>query len=251
MEEYNWALVGNKELESPDLLPQDVSPPDAPVAVEQPQEFRPEPISTADDLGRLYPVLYHAAVRAQPNMRGVMDQDDLVQEVLMKAYIAVKRGNEIRHPTGWANRVLGNVAVNIVRRNSSRKRNDPSLLMDPLNFLGPETPEEVVVDMMVLQDALGAMQELPYLQQGAIRLVCIEELPYLEAAERLGVTVPKLRYCLNRGIGKLRLEMRSRGYDTPEDSRIRENRSNGFITKKRSIDQTFSLAPNSVTIRGV
>ncbi len=145
------------------------------------------------------PVLYRVAKRLTLSDA---DAEDLVGQAL---YLAAKAWTKFdgRHVRSWLIQILRNEHLTVIRKRSSR----------------PETPIQDVVEPQedgfweevawraVGQDLLREVDLLPEDYRMAITLCDVEEMPYDEAAEALGIPAPTLRTRLFRARRILRAKL--------------------------------------------
>ncbi|MFD5316801.1 SigE family RNA polymerase sigma factor [Streptomyces sp. NPDC127098] len=129
------------------------------------------------------------------------DAEDLVQAVLVKAYVKWHRIGEAADPDAYAWRMLINAHRDRARRARLREW--------PLPFLHEEAgaagrgadPTEGVAD----RDALvRALRRLPARQRAAVVLRYVEDRSETETARLLGTRVGTVRSQASRGLAKLR-----------------------------------------------
>ena len=154
-------------------------------------------------------VLYRVARRltGDPN-----DAEDLVQDVLVRAYRAFDRFDG-RYPRAWLLTILRNTHVNQLRKRR------PDLLEDEvaqrLPARGQEgrqdgTPEQAFQDELdpVVREALAALSPK---HRSVIALVDLDELSYQEAADVLDVPVGTVMSRLHRARRKVRDRLEEHG----------------------------------------
>ena len=155
------------------------------------------------------PALYGAALRMARNPD---DANDLAQEALVRGYLAYDRFEPGTNFKAWMLRILTNVYITEYRR---RKRVGFVSFEDltkngqePLDIVDPKPgPESAVLSNAMdseIEAALGMLSDDVRL---TMLLVDVEELPYEEAAELLGVPVGTVRSRLYRGRGIMRRQL--------------------------------------------
>ena len=138
----------------------------------------------------LYPSLRRIAAVA-----GSVDvePDDLVQEALMRA---LRKGpiSELDNPLAFLRKTIVNLASN-QRRSLGRKR----MALGRLSIedaLWPSYPADI-----------AAILDLPPRHRAILYLVEVEDVPYAEAAEQLGMTTVAARAMANRARKRARAAM--------------------------------------------
>ncbi len=129
----------------------------------------------------LYPALRRIAAVA-----GSVDvePDDLVQEALMRT---LRKGpiSDLDHPLGFLRKTIVNLASN-QRRSLGRKRRALSRLSTEEGWM-PSYPTDI-----------EAILDLPPRQRAVLYLVEVEDMPYAEVAEQLGMTATAARTMATR-----------------------------------------------------
>jgi RNA polymerase sigma factor (sigma-70 family) len=127
--------------------------------------------------------------------------EDVLQQSLLQAWLALERGVEVRDPRPWLYRIVHNTAVNHVR--SSRE--DLTLLADaPSTRTSSTAPESELERRSAVRDALTDVAALPRMQREAILLSAVAGQSHEEVASVLGVTNGAVRGLLYRARATLR-----------------------------------------------
>ncbi len=147
-----------------------------------------------------------ALLRTAKRMCGV-DVDlaeDIVQDTFVSAYRAYLDGRfDGRHPSAWLTRILTNGYLYARRQN----RADSGLETEDLPGDGPgvgcwigklPAPEQSLLDSVFSEPLERALMSLPEAQRLCVLLADVEEVPYAEVAEILGVPIGTVRSRLNR-----------------------------------------------------
>ncbi len=147
-------------------------------------------------------------------VRQVFDSEiavDVTAETLAEAFIQRRRfrGSTDAEVVGWLNGIASRKVANFYRKAAVERR--------ALNKLGIEPPElsedehrEVLrrIDQPVLREVLKeALAELSREQQQALTLRIVEETPYPELAEQLGISEQAARQRVARGLRTLRKKL--------------------------------------------
>ncbi len=113
-----------------------------------------------------------------------VEPDDLVQEALMRV---LRRGpiSDLDHPLAFLRKTIVNLASN-QRRSLGRKRKALSLISVEEGWLHSYPAD------------LEAILDLPPRQRAILYLVEVEDVPYAEAAEQLGMTTTAARAMATR-----------------------------------------------------
>jgi RNA polymerase sigma factor (sigma-70 family) len=142
----------------------------------------------------LYPALWKIAAVA-----GSVDvePDDLVQEALLRT---LRRSplSELENPLPYLRKTIVNLAAN-QRRSLGRKRKALNRLSTEEGWM-PTYPAEI-----------EAILDLPPRQRTLLYLVEVENVPYEEAAEQLGMTAASARVIANRARKRARVALEVSG----------------------------------------
>jgi len=142
-------------------------------------------------------MVFSTAMRLLANQT---DAEDITQEVFLRAF---ERFDDLRNqPTvgGWLKTVATNLSLNHLSRYRSRwsffseiARNNDEDGAQPVDFPLPVDTEEVLAasDRRALVEQ--ALQSLPAAQRVALVLYHLEGLRYEEIAERIGVSLGKVK----------------------------------------------------------
>jgi RNA polymerase sigma-70 factor, ECF subfamily len=164
-----------------------------------------------DQHRRRLAVLVH--YRLGPQMRGLVEIDDILQETLLKAYVQFDQftyrapGSFLR----WLARIMDHVIADAARYHGRQKRCAAEVL--PLrsesNPGGPEpadsrTPSRLLAQDESLRALLQELDELPEDYREVILLAKIEGLSTQEVAERMGKSREAVALLLHRAIKRLK-----------------------------------------------
>lgn len=128
--------------------------------------------------------------------------EEALQQALLNAWIALRRGAEVRELRPWLYRVAHNASVNAMRGDRLRR-------VEPLG----EDHEQIVArrggpssldELLALRDALAGMAALPRMQREAIVRTTVAGHSHEEVASALGITEGAVRGLLYRARASLR-----------------------------------------------
>jgi RNA polymerase sigma-70 factor (ECF subfamily) len=125
--------------------------------------------------------------RAAERMAGHAHADDLVQETLLRAFVAWTRVDPQLNARAWLHTILRNTFINQYRR----LQREAPLLEEPQD-------RDHSMDRIHSLDLRRAVSELPAPLRSALVSVDIEGLAYREAAEREGTPVGTIMSRLHR-----------------------------------------------------
>jgi len=133
--------------------------------------------------------------------------EDLTIETFWRIYRARTRFDSCRSFGAWARRIATNLALEYV----SRRRPEKSLDNDsPIPAPATGAPDPAIT-ADVCGNVLAAFDELPAKLRVAVRLAMIEERPYAEIANALGISTNGVKSRVFRAIRLLRKSLEKRG----------------------------------------
>ncbi|MEM9613956.1 MAG: RNA polymerase sigma factor [Actinomycetota bacterium] len=175
-----------------------------PDSVESTTPETPDP----DELHTLVTEYGDAVYRlARSVVRDTSLAEDIAQETMVKAWMALPTLRNRAALRGWILRIAHNTAISTMR---ARK----ALVMDPHEFPEPESVPERSVESRVqggavMDDFAEALNQLDDLSRSIVVLREVEGLPYDEICEILEVPLPTVKTRLLRARRKLSASMRS------------------------------------------
>ncbi len=149
--------------------------------------------------------LYGAALRMT---RNPSDAEDLVQETMMRAYRSFDRFEPGTNLKAWLFRILTNAYINTYRK---RQREPQKVSADDLEDFDlyqelkshdspfAESPESIVLDALLDDDILKALDDLPDQFRLAVILSDLEGFSYAEMADIMDVPIGTVMSRLHRG----------------------------------------------------
>ena len=141
-------------------------------------------------LHRRYARVVHAVLLANAP---VEEAEDLLQDVFLKAHMALKTLREDRAFGGWLVRIARNKATDALRRRQRR----------PRGTMPEDIPIEAVPQAEV-REALAALRRLPAAFRDTLTMRLVEGMSGPEIAARTGRTPGSVRVNLHRGMKQLR-----------------------------------------------
>ncbi len=125
--------------------------------------------------------------------------DDVVQQAMLRAWIALLAGAEVTEPRAWLHRIAHNAALNMV----SKRAYSESEMHD--TTAAPTLTEELAEGRMTVAEALAAIAALPARQRQALVLTAIEGRSAGEAANTMGMSENAMRQLIHRARSGVRL----------------------------------------------
>jgi RNA polymerase sigma factor (sigma-70 family) len=132
-----------------------------------------------------------AYARHMLRARGQAAAEDVVQDVLIRAYRALRTDSRPMALRAWLYRIAHNRCLDELRG----ERPTAELGDD---FAGSEDPVAAVGRRERLRELVGDIQALPAQQRSALVIRELDGLSYVELAEALGTTVPAVKSLLVR-----------------------------------------------------
>jgi RNA polymerase sigma-70 factor (ECF subfamily) len=142
----------------------------------------------------LRPALHRYCARM---VGSVVDGEDVVQEAMLKAYLAWPSIDKIDNPEGWLFRIAHNAALDFMRR---RLRMPELLTEEELAMI----PAPVAPYPDIAETSLRTFLLLPSLQRSAVILKDVLGYSIEEISSAIGVSQPAAKSALQRGRVRLR-----------------------------------------------
>lgn len=161
-----------------------------------------------------------AHYRLGPQLRGLVEVDDVLQETLLKAFVQFDRftyrspGSFLR----WLAQILDHVIVDAARFHGRQKRMATELtpMRSETNPGGIEpvdskTPSRLLAQDEALQSLLRELDELPDDYREVILLIKVQGLSTQEAAEKMGKSREAIALLLHRAVKRFRRTREQKG----------------------------------------
>jgi RNA polymerase sigma-70 factor (ECF subfamily) len=126
---------------------------------------------------------------------------EAAQEVFLRLYAALRKGEKIDNPRGWVFRVAHNYGLKVRARQGSEQPFDPAL--EAVLTSAAQTPEHELLErerMLRFHRAVEALSE----QQKRCLFLRMEGLRYPEIAAALGISASAVGEFLRRAVARLR-----------------------------------------------
>jgi RNA polymerase sigma factor (sigma-70 family) len=124
--------------------------------------------------------------------------EDVVQQVFLAAWLALRHGTEVRHLRGWLYRIAYNAALEVARSPEA----DCMPLRDGDRYA--DGADSVLERRLTTREALAALATLPERQRDALLRIAIDSRSPAEVADELGLTRNALRQLVFRARCTLR-----------------------------------------------
>lgn len=138
--------------------------------------------------------------------RNAGDREDLMQEMVYQLWRSGQRFDEHQKFSTWMYRIALNVAISFYRK---ANRSGVTVELDAEAQFSDDGRNEVMEERIeVLQRFIRALDEL----DKALMILYLEERPYREIAEILGISETNVATKLNRIKGRLKQEFKTVDY---------------------------------------
>lgn len=160
------------------------------------------------------------------------DVEDVVQEAYLRAFGAVKSGEDVRSPKAFLFRIAKNVALNELATKSRRLTDyiEDSTAQDVIDK--GSSAEDQVMGQEKLAMFCGAVASLPEQSRRAFLMRKVYGLSHKEISERLGISISTVEKHVASGLLRCSAYLREGGY--PVD--VVESMANGQRDKLRGSD---------------
>jgi RNA polymerase sigma-70 factor (ECF subfamily) len=136
-------------------------------------------------------------------MGSVIDGEDIVQDTLARALVALDEAEEMPQLRPWLFRIAHNRALDLLRSRSLRKAEPIEAASDIADEANPD-PMEVLMRQEAVETAVSRFAELPLLQRSVVILKDVLDESLKDIADLLDLTVDAVKAHLARGRARLR-----------------------------------------------
>ncbi len=154
------------------------------------------PESLEDLLVRLRPRLHRYCARMTGS---AVDGEDVVQDALAKAVVALRAAGPIASPEAWLFRIAHNAALDFLRRRARAEarhsEEDPEMVADPASDAARRAAAAA---------GLHTFMRLSVAERSTVILADVLEYSQREVATVLDVSIPAVKASLHRGRSRLR-----------------------------------------------
>jgi RNA polymerase sigma-70 factor, ECF subfamily len=138
------------------------------------------------------------------------DAEDIAQEAFLRAYRNLKQFRQDSQFATWVTRIAINLALNAVERRSrdalfnavGGENSDNAALQELVD--GSPQPDRLVFASEAAKLRERSMKELTAMEQTAVALWFVEDMPLEEIGKALGIPKNSVKQAVFRGVGKLR-----------------------------------------------
>jgi RNA polymerase sigma-70 factor (ECF subfamily) len=136
-------------------------------------------------------------------MGSVIDGEDVVQDTLARALVALDDVAEMPQLRPWLFRIAHNRALDLLRSRTVRKAEPIEAASDIADEANPD-PMEALMRQEAVETAVSRFAELPLLQRSVVILKDVLDESLKDIAELLDLTVDAVKAHLARGRARLR-----------------------------------------------
>ncbi len=133
--------------------------------------------------------------------------EDLTVETFWRVYRARARFDPRRPFGAWARRIAINLALEYLSRRRAEEPIDQDIPPRAASCAAPDP----AIAAEVRANVVAAFAELPAKLRAAVTLAMIEEAPYSEIAETLGISINGVKSRVSRAVRLLRRSLEKRG----------------------------------------
>jgi RNA polymerase sigma-70 factor (ECF subfamily) len=152
------------------------------------------------EAGELRPELHRYCARL---MGSVIDGEDVVQDTLARALVALQDMEETPQLRPWLFRIAHTRALDLLRGRAVRMTEPIDAASDVADEANPD-PVEMLMRQEAVKTAVSRFAELPILQRSVVILKDVLDEQLSEIAALLGLTVDAVKGHLARGRARLR-----------------------------------------------
>jgi RNA polymerase sigma-70 factor (ECF subfamily) len=149
----------------------------------------------------VYPRLYRHTVYEIDRLNLSKQQvEEVLQTAMGKAYQNWDKYTQGTYALGWLKKIITNTAYNLLRKekNEPISFGDMGIVMDAPAYYA-RSAESAVIESVTLDEIRSLFDEVREPFRSALKLVILEEMPYQDAADKVGVPLNTMLTRVNRG----------------------------------------------------
>ena len=160
----------------------------------------PRPDETAATFNRLLEELRPQLHRYCARMTGsVVDGEDVVQEALLKGFLAFPKTGSLENPKGWLFRIAHNTALDFLRRKARHETTHSSEDLDMI-----PASSNLIESRELVATSLRTFMRLPVAQRSSVILRDVLGYSVEEVRDVMNSSIPATKSALQRGRARLR-----------------------------------------------
>ena len=149
----------------------------------------------------VYPRLYrHTVYEIDRRNLSKQQVEEVLQSAMGKAYQNWDKYTQGTYALGWLKKIITNTAYNLLRKekNEPISFGDMGIVMDAPAYYA-RSAESAVIESVTLDEIRSLFDEVREPFRSALKLVILEEMPYQDAADKVGVPLNTMLTRVNRG----------------------------------------------------
>ena len=170
------------------------------MSAERPSSTHERPARLLALAGEVRPELHRYCARL---MGSAIDGEDVVQDTLLRAFVALQELDEATPLRPWLFRIAHNRALDLLRGRAVRGTEPMDGAPDVADPTSPD-PVEMLMRQEALKTAVTRFAQLPILQRSVVILKDVLDESLTELADLLDLTVDAVKGHLARGRARLR-----------------------------------------------
>jgi RNA polymerase sigma-70 factor (ECF subfamily) len=157
--------------------------------------------SFEDVYNSVYPRLYRHTVYEIDRLNLAKQQvEEVLQTAMGKAYQNWDKYTQGTYALGWLKKIITNTAYNLLRKEKNQPIlfGDMGIVMDSPAYYA-RSAESAVIESVTFDEIRALFDEVREPFRTVLKLVLLEEMPYQDAADKLGVPLGTVLSGVNRG----------------------------------------------------
>jgi RNA polymerase sigma-70 factor (ECF subfamily) len=149
----------------------------------------------------VYPRLYRHTVYEIDRLNLAKQQvEEVLQTAMGKAYQNWDKYTQGTYALGWLKKIITNTAYNLLRKEKNEPLlfGDMGIVMDAPAYYA-RSAESAVIESVTFDEIRALFDEVREPFRTALKLVILEEMPYQDAADKIGVPLNTMLTRVNRG----------------------------------------------------
>ena len=149
----------------------------------------------------VYPRLYrHTVYELDRLYLSKKNVEEVLQTAMGKAYQNWDKYTQGTYALGWLKKIITNTAYNLLRKEKNEPLlfGDMGIVMDAPAYYA-RSAESAVIESVTFDEIRALFDEVREPFRSALKLVILEEMPYQDAADKVGVPLNTMLTRVNRG----------------------------------------------------
>ena len=149
----------------------------------------------------VYPRLYrHTVYKLDRLYLSKKQVEEVLQTAMGQAYQNWDKYTQGTYALGWLKKIITNTAYNLLRKEKNEPLlfGDMGIVMDAPAYYAPSA-ESSVIESVTFDEIRALFDEVREPFRTALKLVILEEMPYQDVADKIGVPLNTMLTRVNRG----------------------------------------------------